>query len=306
MTELDATDLVPHDARPPRGVRWKAVVGLAGLAGLGIAAYAVIGDARDRSLPGAGALALALLCHMVALALAAQSWIVLFPPGADRRSLASGFYASQLTKYLPAGGLVQAASQVALASGDGGGASAALRLPVFSLGYIVAALTVGSGLVFAGDLPTWGRVLAGLSLLSLLTLNRRVLHGLVRRGRRFVARLPDPDDLPPQRAILRCYALSLANLVMFAAAFSLLLGDLTDITPWLAVAAVSAGWAAGYVAVFIPSGLLVREAVLIAALPGLPAASLLAASVAHRLVGLVAEVFFAGVTQLRRAVARRR
>jgi uncharacterized membrane protein YbhN (UPF0104 family) len=306
VTELDATDLVPHEPPRRRRVRWKGVVGLLGLAGLAIAAFTVVGDARDRSLPGAGALGLALSFHMAALMLAAQSWIALFPRGANRRALAGGLYASQLTKYLPAGGLVQAASQVALASGDTAGVSAALRLPVFSLCYIVGALTVGSGLALADDLPTWGRVLAGLGLASAVLLDRRVMHAMVRLGRRFIARLPNPDDLPPQRAILKCYVLGLGNLVCFSAAFSLLLGDLTDISPWLAGAAVSAGWAAGYIAVFIPSGLLIREAVLIATLPGLPTAALVAASVAHRLIGLVAEVALAGLAQARRMRARRR
>lgn len=306
MTEVDATDLVPHEPPRRRAVRWKGVVGLLGLAGLAIAAFTVIGDASERSLPSPGALALAFTFHTAALMLAAQSWIALFPRGADRRALAGSLYTSQLTKYLPAGGFVQAASQVALASGDTAGVSAALRLPVFALCFIVGALSVGSGLALAGDLPTWGRVLAGLGLASVVLLDRRVMHAAVGLGRRFIARLPDPDDLPPQRAILKCYVLGLGNLVCFSAAFSFLLGDLTDINPWLAGAAVSAGWASGYVAVFIPSGLLIREAVLIATLPGLPTAALVAASVAHRLIGLVAEAVLAGTAQARRLLARRR
>ena len=71
-------------------------------------------------------------------------------------------------------------------------------------------------------------------------------------------------------------------------------------------AALCAGWAAGYLVLFIPSGLGVREAVLLAALPNLAAAPLLAASVAHRLLGLLAEAVLAGATQLRAVRARRR
>ncbi len=293
------------DPRRRRGARWKALIGVAGLAGLAVAAFTTVGDARDRALPGAWPMAAALGLHVMAVLFTGRAWVSLFPADADRPALASGLYTSQLTKYLPAGGFVQAASQVALSSQPGGMAAAALRLPVFSLCSVVAALTVGSAVALNGDLAAWARALAGACLLSVFALDRRLLARLMRRARRVVKRLPEPDTLPPQRSILRCYLYGIANLVAFSAAFVILLGDVTDIRPLTAGAALSAGWAAGFLVVFLPSGLVVREAVVLAALPTLASAPLLTASVAHRLVGFVAEAAVAGAAHLRNILTRR-
>jgi len=86
----------------------------------------------------------------------------------------------------------------------------------------------------------------------------------------------------------------------------LLLGDMTDTRPFVTGAALSRGWAAGFLVFFIPSGLVVREAVILAAVPSLGAAPLLAASVAHRMAGLIAEATMAGAARLRAVVRRRR
>ena len=279
-------------------------MGLAGLVGLAIAAVSTADDARGQTLPGAAPVAAAVVLHMVALGCASWAWASLFPPGVDRRVLASGLYTSQLTKYLPAGGFVQMASQVALSS-QGDVAAAALRFPVFSLTYIMAGVTIGAGVALDGDLPTWGRLLAGLGLGLLVTLDRRMLAAALRLARRVVKRLPEPDRLPSQAAILRCYIGALGNMAVYSAAFVILLRDLTDIDAFPAWAALAAGWAVGYVVVFLPSGIIVREAVLLAALPGLETAVLLGASVAHRLAGLVGEILMSAWGHLRVRRARR-
>lgn len=305
MTDTDAGDLTAIPA-PRRRRRWKALIGLAGLAGLAVAAMATAREAGEQTLPSTAALAGAFVLQVVALLCAARSWVALFPPDADRRGLAAGLYASQLTKYLPAGGFVQVASQVALASQYGGAAAAALRLPVFSLCTVVSGASLGSLLVFDADLPTWARALAACGVLSLGLLHRSLMTAALRLARRAIKRLPEPDALPPQRAILASFGFALGNLVAFSAAFVVLLGDVVDIDPLMAGAALAAAWAAGYMVLFIPSGLGVREAVLLAALPNVATANLLAASVAHRLLGLIAEAALAGATQLRAVLARRR
>jgi uncharacterized membrane protein YbhN (UPF0104 family) len=313
VTNADASDLIPPagpetDApvRGRRGIRWKAIIGLAGLVGLAIAAASTVDDVREQALPGAGPLAGAFVLQVLAVVFAARAWVALFPPDADRLGLATGLYTSQLTKYLPAGGLAQAASQVALAGSNNGMAAAALRLPLFSLCSVLAGITFGAGLALDGDVPLWARVLSVVGLGALVTLDRRILQALLRLARRFVKRLPPPEDLPSQRAIFACYGFALGNIATFAAAFVLLLGDLTDINAFGAGAALAAGWVVGYLVVPLPSGLGVREAVLVAALPSLAAGPLLAASVAHRLVGLIAEASLAGVAHTRTVLASRR
>jgi hypothetical protein len=306
VTETDVGDLAPPEPGKRRRPRWKGLIGLAGLAGLAIAAFTTAREAGGQALPSTGALLAALLLQVVALMFGARSWVALFPHSADRRALAAGLYASQLTKYLPAGGFVQVASQVALASEHSSGTSAALRLPVFSLNTVVAGASVGSLLVFDTELPGWGRALAACGILSLGLLHRSIMATALHLVRRVISRVPDPEDLPPQRAILTSFGFSLGNVLAFSVAFTVLLSDLTDVDPVMATAALCAGWAAGYLVIFIPSGLGVREAVLLAALPSVPTATLLTASVAHRLLGLVAEAGLAGMTQIRAVRDRRR
>jgi hypothetical protein len=292
------------DAPPARRrIRLKAVLGLLGLVGLVLGAVSTVDDAGD-ALPEPRTAAFAVVLLLFAMVCAAGAWVALFPPTADRRALARGLYTSQLTKYLPAGGFVQAASQVAL-SNEGGMAAAALRLPVYSACAVAAAATVGSALVLEDDLPPWGRAAAVLGLACVAVVDRRVLRALLGLARRVVKRLPEPDALPPQAALLRCYGLLLANVSAYAVAFFLLLDDVADSRPVATAAAFCAGWALGYLALPLPSGLIVREAVLLAALP-VTTSAILAASVAHRLLAFVAEVALAGVAHLRAVVDRRR
>jgi uncharacterized membrane protein YbhN (UPF0104 family) len=88
-------------------------------------------------------------------------------------------------------------------------------------------------------------------------------------------------------------------------AFALILDDLAGVEVWVAAASFCLAWGLGYVVLPVPSGLGVREAVLIAALPGVVAGSLLAASVAQRLLTLVAEAVMTGVAHGRGLAARR-
>jgi uncharacterized membrane protein YbhN (UPF0104 family) len=308
LTDLDSAEIVAPatSEKAKRGARWRGAITLLGLVGLTIAAVSSTRSAQEHALPGPGPMAIAFVLHIVALAFAAQAWISLFPPSADRRELARGLYTSQLTKYLPAGGVAQAASQVAFAGNQEGGLrAAALRLPVFSMCAVVSGATIGSTLVFDSDLPTWGRALAACALLSLLALRRSVLAAVLRLARRVVKRLPEPDALPPQGAILRCYACCLGNLLAFSIGFAVLLGDLSNVGRPTVVAAMAAAWTAGYLVVPLPGGLGVREAVIVAALPGVSTGTLLAVSVAHRLLGLTAEGSLAGIAHVRALRDRR-
>lgn len=307
LTDLDAADVVPPPGEEAAGRKlpWRGIVTLLGLVGLAVAAVTTTRSTDGQVLPGAGPMVVGFGLHLVALACAAQAWVALFPPDADRRELARGLYTSQLTKYLPAGGFAQAASQVALSGNPGGIRAAALRLPVFALCSVVAGATIGATLVFDTDLAGWARLLAGAALVSVVALHRSVLAALLRGARRVVARLPEPDALPAQGEILRCYAFALGNITAFSAAFAVLLRDLDDVAVPAVIATMAAAWTAGYLVVVLPGGLGVREAVIVAALPGVGSGPLLAVSLAHRLLGLGAEAVLAGAAHLR-AVRRRR
>lgn len=310
LTDLDAADVVP----PPPGeatgrkLPWRGIITLLGLVGLAIAVVTTTRSTSGQVLPGTGPMAIAFGCHLVALLCAAQAWVALFPSDADRRELARGLYTSQLTKYLPAGGFAQAASQVALSGGTGTGGvkAAALRLPVFSLCSVVAGATIGATLVFDTDLAGWARALAAGGVLGVLALHRSVLAAVLRLAKRVIARLPEPDALPGQGHILRCYAFALGNIGAFAVAFAVLLRDLDDVAVPAVIATAAAAWTAGYLVVVLPGGFGVREAVIVAALPGVGSGPLLAVSLAHRLLGLGAEALLAGTAHLRALRLRRR
>ncbi|HMG40597.1 MAG TPA: hypothetical protein VK611_04680 [Acidimicrobiales bacterium] len=298
MTSGETAVAAPSTTSRPKKARWKAVLGLAALVGLMIAAFTSFDEVKD-DLTNPVVLAEALGLHLVALVCGARAWVALFPPDADRRALARGIYLSQLTKYLPAGGFVQTASQVALSAEQGGLAVAALRLPVFSACFVAASTTLGSSLALDSDLPTWGRLLAGASLATVVVLDRRVLRWLLGVARRFVRRLPEGDALPPQEAILRCYAWALGNMAAFSIAFVVLLRDVADVGAVEAAAAMCLGWVVGYLALVVPGGLGVRETVLLATIPSLSLGTVAAVSAVHRLVGLVAEASLAGISQVR-------
>jgi hypothetical protein len=299
-------DDVPGAApRPARRRQWKPLIGLLALAGLIWATVSSLDDVQGRTLPSWQAILAAFVLQVVALGFVGRAWAVLFPADADRADIAGGFYISQLTKYLPAGGFLQAASQVALSRHNGGLGMAAVRLPVFSLAAVTASFTVGSILVLDGDLPAWGRALAAAGLGSLVTLDRRVLAKVLTVARRYVRRLPHADRLPPQRLILACYGLVLVNMVASAAGFAILLRDLVDVHVVFAGAAFCAAWGLGFLALPIPSGIFIREGVLLAALPGVATGTVLAVSVTQRLVGFVVEALYAGGSQVRAARRRR-
>lgn len=305
MTEAQADDLDSGVTGRSRKRRWQALVGLLGLTGMAVAVVTTADDVQGKALPGPGAIAGSLVFGMAALVCAGAAWAALFPPDADRRALVSSLYTSQLTKYLPAGGFVQVASQVTLAGQATGMVAAVVRLPIYSMCTVCAGATLGSLLAFNDALPAWSRLLAGLGLISPVLLDRRLLGWVLDQARRVVRRLPSTDELPTQRQIVRCFLYSLGTLAAYAAAFTLLIGDVADVRPLAAGAALCIAWVIGYLVIPVPSGIGVREAVLVAALPGLGAGPLLAASLAHRLTTLIAEFVLAAasVVRLRRTRA---
>ena len=147
MTETRADDLVGVSSSR-RKVRWQAAVELLGLAGLVVAVATTVDDVQGKVLPGPGPLAAGLLFSGLALVSSGAGWAALFSRDADRRALVTALYTSQLIKYLPAGGLVQVASQVTLTGQSSGMTAAAVRLPVFSACTVCAGATLGSLLAF--------------------------------------------------------------------------------------------------------------------------------------------------------------
>jgi uncharacterized membrane protein YbhN (UPF0104 family) len=267
-----------------------------GLVGVAVTVAQTVGDAQDQVLPTPGALAGAAGLAVVGIAAAGRAWAALLTDTIDQRHdrlrVAGTFYTSQLVKYLPAGGVVQAASQVSMASAIGVPlGQVAVAFPVSALSTVAAGGTLSAGLVLEGALPAWARALALVGLASPALLHRHLLAAVLHLARRVVPRIPPADRLPGQRSIFACYGWALVNLGAFAAAYTVLLGSRpAGVSAASVFSAYALSWIVGFVAVPIPAGVGVREAVLVATIPGVGTASLLTASLSLRLVSMGAEL----------------
>jgi uncharacterized membrane protein YbhN (UPF0104 family) len=267
--------------------------------GLGAIAFAVsetVKDAKEHVLPSAGALAVAAVLALVAIVSSARAWVALFSDLVDSRAsrsvLRGTFYLSQLTKYLPVGGVAQAASQLGLARSVGVPLKrAAVAFPVSAVGAVVGGAMLGSGLVLDSELPAWTRALTLLGLATVVLLHRGLMARVLDQARRFIRRVPGSDQLPTQSDIFAFYGWALVTLSALCAAYAVLLHSLTTAAnPFVVFSAFAVSWMIGFVVVPIPAGVGIREAVLIALLPGVGAAPLLAASLALRLLSIATEL----------------
>jgi uncharacterized membrane protein YbhN (UPF0104 family) len=274
----------------------QTVVLFVGLVGVAVAVVRTVDEAGEQVLPGPAALAGAAVLNLVATFASGRAWTVPFTRFLDDRGallrLRGTFYLSQLTKYVPAGGVVQAASQVSMATASGIPlGQVALGFPVAAACTIVAGATLSAGLAFATSLPGWARAVAAMGLAAPLLLHRRLMEATLGAARRLIARIPAPDRLPSQREILAAYGWALIAVAAVAAAYVVLLGSIVDDLPLASTFfGFAASWVIGFLVVPIPAGVGVRELVLVAVLPGVETAPLLAASLALRLVAIGTEV----------------
>jgi hypothetical protein len=273
--------------------RIRAVGFVLGLIGLVVAVISTADDVDSRIRPTGTALAVAAAFALVSLAAAGRSWATLLAAhGQRRQEVVGALYLSQLSKYLPAGGLLQAAGQVTMSTGAAVPvARAAVAFPVAALEIVVTGALLAVGLALRSEVPTWVRGLAAAAPLGMLALHPRLLRGILGFASRLSSRVPDPTNVPDVDTIARSTAWAAVNMASTSVAFAALLGSVApDTSAVVAFSAFAAAWVIGFVVVPIPSGLGIREGVLVLAIPGLLPGEILAASIAHRAVTLLAEV----------------
>ena len=279
-----------------------------GAAGLVYAVVKTAGDYDGNLQPGALALGAAVVLALCSLVATGRSWATLLGVrGADRRDAVGALYLSQLSKYLPAGGLLQAVGQVSMSAGRAVSvARAAVAYPVAALEVVVSGALLASGLALRHDLPAWARLLAAVAPLAVGALHPTVLRAVLTLAGRVSSRVPDVTHLPAGATIRRSAGWAMVNMAATSAVFTVLVRSIAPGTGVLAVfSAFAAAWVIGFLLVPFPSGLGVREAVLLVAVPSLSPAELLAASLAHRIVTVVAEVVVTATnTFVRRRAAR--
>jgi glycosyltransferase 2 family protein len=263
----------------------------------GLALWAALGQTEGEVLPPVSRWVMAAGCAVVWLYTATRAWVALFEAPEQRRTLTGAMLLSQLGKYVPGGGLVQVTGMVAMSRNEHVSTSRlALGLPVIGLSVVAAGGLALAGLALADTtLPTWGRVLCLAGLAAPLVLWRPLMASVVGFARRFIRRLPPPDDLPSQRAILVSSGWNAVSLTATALGFAILVQPLqngTDLASLVLVFMVA--WTAGFLVLPLPGGVGVREAVLVGLIAG-AAASSVGASVAHRVINIAVELAAVGL-----------
>jgi uncharacterized membrane protein YbhN (UPF0104 family) len=256
-------------------------------------------------LPSVARLALAALLVAVGLIAAAVAWVRLL---GSERSVDHGaaLLVSQLGKYVP-GAIWQAAGLVSLARSLGVRVGRSVTaFTVMALTQAVAGCTFALLLAFAwSSASVVPRILLGLGGAAAVTLlDRRWMVKLLHVVPR--TRNASLDVVPSQGAILAACVASIVTLAATSATYVLLLGSFGVVHhPLLVFSAYAVAWTVGFLAVPIPSGVGIREAVLAAILHGaFPAAVIVAASVYQRLVSVATEGLLAAIASHRVRPAR--
>lgn len=266
-----------------------------GLAGLAVAAFALRRDVDSAAAAEPRVAIPTVLLAMTSVVAAAHSWSALAgTDGASRGRRRAEFYRAQLAKYLPAGALLTAAGQTALASTEAGRTRSLGSFAINAIGVVCAGLVFGPLVAIGLDRHVALRALLWCAPLALVFLNRRAAVAVLGKFAKNAELLPD------QRAIVRSFGFSILNMASTSVAFVWLLSQIDDIELGLtAVGAFAIAWVIGFLIIPLPSGVGARELVLLALIPGISTAGLVTASVLHRLGTLGAEVAMAAVTTRR-------
>lgn len=286
--------------RLPSWVRRVARIAFA-LVGFGFLVWAFLATwDRSQGLPVASwpRLLGALVFGVAALATAARAWATLLhlPVTAE---LAWGFFLSQLGKYVP-GAVWQAVGQVGYATRLVSPQRATGAFAVFTVTQAAAGGAVGSFVVFMlVDHPWYLRSLPLLGLVLLLLLRRSWMLGAVRIYSRVrSSEEVDPENVVPgQAAIIRSTLWSSLGHLLLGLGFVLVVpGPIAATDVLTAIPAFPLAWTIGFLALPFPAGVGIREAALIGLLPR-AAATVVAASVAYRLVLMATEVVMIGAAR---------
>lgn len=265
-------------------------------------------SARDRAesvdLPTWSTLLVSGVFCVLGLTTLGLAWSVALDGRGSRLSLLHGFAVSQLGKYIP-GGVWQPAGQVAFATGGALGLSQLWsRFAGFSLAMAAGAGVAAGLLVVAPEVPLPMRLLGAaagttvvLTIPPATRLLERILSLIVRRT---------VPSLMPTPGRLAEVGLSMAGLFAYSLGFAVVMAAAEPQVPVLtAAAAFALAWLIGFIAIPVPAGVGIREAVLVACLTDLSSGSqVIAASVAYRAVSIVGEALLCVVTSA--SVVRRR
>jgi uncharacterized membrane protein YbhN (UPF0104 family) len=240
--------------------------------------------------------------------LAARGWAQNFEGRVPTARLTRAYYSSQLGKYLP-GGIWQPLSQILLVGREASALRRTAAAYVVSLwSFVVAGATIsGLGLAaFGTGLPAFVRVVAGVGgIIAAFSLRRALLGRVLEHVPNRIRRGAGVDDLPHQRTIVRCALWTGAGLLLHGTAYAVLLNAIEPHNYVAPGFAFVAAWLVGFLAIPVPAGIGVREAVLVGCLRTTwPVAPIVAASLAQRLTGIIAELLLVAIAHVPTVTAR--
>lgn len=296
-TKNTVTEDALAESGPPQAPTLKWLLGAfytASAIAVLVAIASTVDRASGRVLPSIVAIVFAFLSLVGAMRLLASAWASLLAGKAAARDLRRCVYASQPGKYIP-GGVVNTVGQMALARQAG----VALRSAVPAYVVYTAHAAFGSlavGAVLATSVSAvggrWALLATGLALVAVASAARPVLEAMVNLAQRVVPRLRTIEPLPSQVALIRGFVLQMGFAALQGTAFAVLVRSIDRDVPFVAaLGAYALAFGLGLLAVPVPSGLLVREAILVAVLhPVAGVATVVTAAVVHRLVAITAEL----------------
>jgi uncharacterized membrane protein YbhN (UPF0104 family) len=178
------------------------------------------------------------------------------------------FMIANVGRYVP-GKVWQIAGLAALARGRGVSATVATGAAILGQGIaLVAATIVGLGAVLAGppELAEWGRVAAGFGVAAVAVgLFPPVFRTVSALWFRLASAVP-PEELRSRHALVWLVLYGL-NWVLYALAFWVLARSVGVTAPPVPVAsAFAAAWVLGWIMIFAPAGIGVREGFMVALL----------------------------------------
>ena len=255
--------------------------------------------ARPRPLPLVAATLLLLGAHALTCLIWGRMVSGLGGPHLSPRDSMSIFMIASLGRYLP-GKIWSIVGMAALARGKGVSVAVSANSAVVMQGVgLMAAGLIGLGAFARGPdpLPRWGMAGTALAIATLLVLV--AVPGLFRRGVDLwfrVSRAEPPGSLTASAVLGWLLQLTVAWIAVGASfwLFAVSLG--VELSPVQAGSAFAAAYVAGYLMLFAPAGIGVREGFLVAFLApsiGVGAATVLA--IAARLWMTAAEVVPAGI-----------
>lgn len=249
-------------------------------------------DAQGEIFPSLGQVALASALLLLGLLAAGRSWSYLFPDSFSRRPIERGFYLAQVAKYIP-GTIWQPLAQATSArrAAGSGLAQASGTVVLHMLLQLASGATIGASVALVTSAPNWIRSTSLAGLASVLLLRRRWMVVIVEKLGRLLGRSFRDQAVPAQRLIVASYLCSILTILAGGTAFSILWSGFHAAPMPKAVSTFALAWTIGFLAIPFPSGIGIREGVLIATLGVAGSqAAVIAASVAHRVATIVAEL----------------